>query len=762
MEGTTDAFCCTGCELAALIISDAGLQHYYAERTAFPPRPMRPDGIDWSAIGVTPDAAGRCEIRIMVEGLRCASCVWVTERVLERTPGVTAAMVSYATGRATLQWDPAQVDLATVAHRISALGYRPRPLGEEATADRSLLLRLGVAGFAAMNIMLLAATIYAGWWDGMSPRYIALFHWTTLVLATPVALWCAQPFFAGAWSGLRHGVLHMDLPIALGVAILYLQGVAATVTGRDGYLDSLAMLVLLLLAGRVMESGGRRRAAEAAAALVGSIPRTARRLRHDAASMAADAATTVSLESVTVGSLQPGDQIDTATGEEIAADGVVLAGSAQVRMALLTGEAAPVLVGPGDRVVAGTLLVEGALTTLVETVGEHTVVHRMAAELAQAQDRGVSPTSADRIAPWFTAITLLVASLTLAVWWTLRGSDIAIARTVAVLVVACPCALALSQPLAAAAGLGAAARRGLLLRSSDALLRLGRITVVGLDKTGTITTGALSVTTAADATLRIAAGLERYSAHPIATAIISEAARRRIPLPSACDVREVAGQGIQGMVDGVRYEIRSGGPGVVEVRGAQSVIGAIRLGDAARPDSGTAVGQFARLGIRTAMLTGDHADIAEQFGRDSGVEDIHARMLPAAKADWVRQQQALGDRVLFAGDGLNDGPALAAADVGIAMARSAASSVLIADGIVSTESLLPVLAGIRASRAAAQVIRSSQRRSILYNVVAVAAAAAGLVNPLVAAILMPLSSGMWIWNASRVEQRIRAEEACAP
>lgn len=711
---------------------------------------------------MAPGADGRCEMRLMVEGLRCASCVWVTERVLERTPGVVVAMVSYATGRATIRWDPAQVDLPTLARRITALGYHPRPLGVEASADRSLLLRLGVAGFAAMNIMLLAATIYAGWWDGMAPRYAALFHWATLVLATPVALWCAQPFFVGAWSGLRHRVLHMDLPIAVGIAILYLQGVAATLAGRAGYLDSLAMLVLLLLAGRVLESRGRRRAVEAAAALVGSVPRTARRLRTESPSPGSVEPRLESSETVPVQDLHPGDRIDTGTGEEIAADGTVLEGSAQVKMALVTGEGAPVLLGPGDRVVAGTVVIEGALTTLVEAVGEQSVVHRMAAELALAQDRGIAPTSADRIAPWFTAITLLVASLTLAGWWVFRGSEIAIARTVAVLVVACPCALALSQPLAAAAGLGAAARRGLLLRSSDALLRLGHVTVVGLDKTGTITTGTLSVTAASDATLRLAAGLERYSAHPIASAIIAETARRRIPLPCAQEIREVPGEGISGVIDGTRYEIRSAGPGATEVRCADAVVGTIQLGDVARTHSSRTVQQLAQLGIRAVMLTGDHADVAARFGHEAGVTDILARTLPAAKADWVRRQQAMGERVLFAGDGLNDGPALAAADVGLAMARGAASSVLIADGIISTESLAPVIAGIRAARAAQTVIHSSQRRSIIYNVLAVAAAAAGLVNPLVAAVLMPLSSGIVIWNATRVERVIQREDTCAP
>jgi Cu2+-exporting ATPase len=766
VEGPDDAFCCPGCELAARIIREAGLERYYAERTDFAPRP-EPDGGDWTRVPVTADAAGHCEARLVVDGLRCASCVWLTERILERTPGVLAATVSYATGRATLRWDPARVDLATLAGRIAALGYRPRPLGIEAAPDRDLLLRLGVAAFAAMNIMLLAATVYAGWWGNMDPRYAALFRWTTLTLATPVALWCAQPFFAGAWRGLRHGFLHMDLPIALGVAILYGHGLIATALGHDGYLDSLAMLVALLLAGRVLEARGRRRATEAASALAGSVPRTARRLRPGAPRDAEPPAPggedeAYEVEAVPVGDLRKGDWIDLGAGEEFPVDGQVVEGSGQVRMALLTGEAAPVTVGPGDRVVAGTILLDGALTVRVEAVGEETVVHRMAAQLRAAQDRAAAPTAADRIAPWFTAATLAAAALTFAGWTLAADLGVAITRTVAVLVVACPCALALSHPLAAAAGLGAAARRGLLLRSSDALLELGRADTAALDKTGTVTEGDLVVTSADDAALRIAAGLERFSTHPVARAIIAEAARRGIPLPRATEVREVPGAGIAGVVDGRSYRLRAGRPGEVWLENGNGRPAVITLGDRVRPDARSTVAALQQLGLDVVLLSGDHPEVAHRIAREAGIAEVHARTEPAAKAAWIAARQQAGRRVLFAGDGLNDGPALARADVGVAMGTGAATSLLVADGLISTASLAPVVAGIRAARAASQAIRSSQRRSIIYNVLAVGAAAAGLVNPLVAAVLMPLSSGMVIWNASRVERRVRREEGCAP
>ena len=743
VEGPEDVYCCSGCEMAAAIIKGAGLEAYYREREAFPPRPEGGGG-DWDAFPVTAGPDGMCELGLQVDGLRCASCVWVTENVLQRTQGVEAATVSYATGRARIRWDPTRRTLGEVAARIGALGYRPRILGEEGEPDRGLLVRLGVAVFAAMNIMMLSAALYAGWLGGMDPRYVALFQWISLALAAPVALWCAEPFFLGAVSGLRHGILHMDLPIALGVSVLFGQGVVVTVTGSgDTYLDSMGMLVALLLAGRVLESRGRRRAAEAATALAATAPSTARRRVGEG------------VETVPAGELRPGDLLDVASGEELAADGLVEGGEGRVKMALLTGEAEPVEVGSGSRVVAGSVLVEGFLTVRVTAVGRETVLQQMADQLRLSADRGVKPAFTDRIAPWFTGGTLGVAGATFLGWLTAAGLEKAILTSVAVLVVACPCALALARPLAAAAGLGAAARRGLLFRSGDALLAMERVDLVALDKTGTVTAGELEVVNAPDEALRVASGLERFSAHPIARALTRAAVEKRIPLPVATEVEEVAGFGIRGRVDGSRWEIRSGGPGRVLVEGDQGVGWTLTLGDRVRDDSRRVVEEIRSTGREVVLITGDVEAIARRMGEEVGIDAVLPGRNPSQKAEWIRRRRDEGRRVLFAGDGLNDGPGLAQADVGIAMGSGAASSILMADGVISLPSLRPVLTGFRAAQAARRSIRQNQVRSIVYNIGAVAVAAAGLVNPLVAAILMPLSSGMVIWGASRVDRAVR-------
>ena len=354
------------------------------------------------------------------------------------------------------------------------------------------------------------------------------------------------------------------------------------------------MLVTLLLAGRVLESGGRRRSAEAATSLAATVPMTARRV------------TPTSLEVVASADLRPGDLVDIGAGEEIPADGHVVGGAGRVQRALLTGESEPVAAAPGDEVWAGTVLTEGAMRVEVSVPSGETMVQRMADELRRAADRGVKAGAVDRIAPWFTAATLFVAAATGTVWFLVAGPGVAVTTTVAVLVVACPCALALARPLSAAAGLGAAARRGVLFRSGDAVLAAADIDIVALDKTGTVTEGSSEVVRASDGSLRIAAGLERFSRHPLASAIVREAIRRGLALPAATNVHEQPGTGIEGDIDGTRWRIRAGRPGALvleRVEGAEAW--EIEYGDRLRSGSPHAIDELESLGADVVILTGD-------------------------------------------------------------------------------------------------------------------------------------------------------------
>ncbi|MEO0605609.1 MAG: heavy metal translocating P-type ATPase, partial [Myxococcota bacterium] len=567
-------------------------------------------------------------------------------------------------------------------------------------------------------------------------------------LATPVALYAASGFFTSAWRALSRGVLHMDLPISLAVGVLYGHGVWATLNRQDGYLDTLVMLVTLLLVGRMIEARGRRSAAAAAASIAATLPTEARRMRDG------------QIETVSVDVLEVGERIEIGLGEEVPADGLVIAGKALVRQALLTGESEPVSRQAGERVVAGAEVVHGAVSVRVEQTGDATLGQRMAQEVMTSVDRGLPVTPADRIAPWFTGATLVVALLTGVLTTAFLGLDSALERTVAVLVVACPCALGLSWPIAVSHGLSALARRGLVLRDGESLLRLADVDLVALDKTGTVTGGVPRVVEADADVLTIAAGLERASHHPIATAIREAAIERGIRLPMATDLEETVGVGVQGRLDGVGYALRAGKPGTVELWRIDDGVklGSIVLSDTRRDDAPRVLRQIREdFGGETpvVLLTGDHEAVARRIAEGVGGLEVHAKLTPPEKAAFVAERQAEGRTVLFVGDGLNDGPALVRADVGLAMRGGAAASVLVADGVVVDDALAPVRWALLAGRVVRRVVRGNMTRSVVYNVVAVGFAAAGFVDPLVAAVLMPLSSLLVIAGGVSVEGRLR-------
>ena len=738
VEGCADEvlYCCSGCELAAQIVSEAGVEAWYAERESAAPRPERRP-LPSLPIEKMPD--GTASLSFRVQGIRCSSCVWLVERVLEATPGVSHVRVSYGTGRAELAFDPETVGSDTLLQRVQQLGYQPAPLGAEAPRDDSLLVRLGVSVFLAANIMLMAVSLYLGWLNALDAVPAALFRWASLLLSVPLALWAAEPFHSGAWRALKSGHLHMDLPISLAVTVLFLHGCWATFQGTEGYLDSLAMLVTLLLAGRVLDQRGRRAATQAAATLASSTPSRARAL--------------VDGQPVEMPAkeLRPGMKVILSLGEELAADGIVLQGSGMVRTAQLTGESRPLPITVGQTLLAGSSLVQGNLVLRVERAGEQTRLAQMAQGLLQANDRPQAPDVMDRIAPWFTAGTLAVAALT-AIGSALAGVPV-LPPLIAVLVVACPCALSLARPLCSAVGLGRAADNGLLARSGDALLALDGVDVVVLDKTGTLTEGTPAVTQAEDHILRLAAGVERASIHPVAHAVLAACQERGIAIPLGTALCETPGFGMDGRVDGQAVRVQQDGPGRLMVYVDEQAAGCIHLKDRLRPEAAQTLAALQALGPQVQMLTGDHGDIAQEIAAQAGISQVFARATPEQKAEHIRGLQAQNKRVLFIGDGVNDGLALAQADVAVAMSTGAGSSVMVADCVIAWPSLAPLLAGMQAARAAKQATQKNLRRSIAYNILAVSAAAFGLVNPLVAAILMPLSSGMVLLGAARVRSQ---------
>jgi len=756
--GGDAVFCCSGCEAVYHALRAAGLDDYYRLREALP-EPLEgrnvqtPELEDVERWVVRDGSRVSCELA--VSGIHCASCAWVIEETLRSDEAVKRAHVSLAHERVRLDLagdGPEQ--LQRLLTRLASVGYGARPLrpgsdpGRDDRATRMEILRLGVAAACAMNIMLFAVGLYGGDAFGMDPKLEGMFRWLSLGLALPIVGFSAWPILHRAAASLRRGMLHVDVPISLAIAVMFGTSAAATVTGRgEVWFDSLGMLVALLLGGRMVESSVRRRTGRRLSALLERREPLARRLGEDGETRTVPAET-----------LRTGDLLELRPGDVAPCDLEITSGRSDLDLAVVDGESRPVLLGPGAEVPAGARLLTGRLEARVTRDPGDSSVERVRRAVQEALERK-SPVEflADKVARIFVFAVLLVGAATLLTWLLVDPSR-ALPVTIAVLVVACPCALALARRVAFASALHGAAARGLLVRSGGALLDLSRTRTLAFDKTGTLTEerpepGEVKLAPAGrelgpDGVLRLAAAAARASLHPVAQAV-TEAARHQgiTDLPLAVDFREEAGQGLSARVEG--RQVRIGRPGAtIELDGRRA--GRLQLRDRVRPDAGPVVADLRDQGLEVALLSGDLPERAEALAEQVGIEEVHGGVRPEQKAAWIAGRSG---PVAFIGDGLNDAEALAVADVGLAMGHGVDLSLEAADGALLRRRLDPLVGGIRLGRQLRRVLVQNVSLSLLYNAAAVAAAASGLVSPLVAAVLMPLSSIAVVSNASRLARK---------
>jgi P-type Cu2+ transporter len=769
------AFCCNGCRTAWAIIHEAGLQRFYAlpeKRNAA----VTPSGLDFEEfddptfrklyVRTRPD--GLAETDLYLEGVHCASCVWLVERVPLAVPGVARAELDIARRRVTIAWDAASLSLARVARFLDQLGYRPHPFRGVAVdamrqrEDRAMLTRIGVAGALAGNAMLVALALYSGWFSGMEPAYERFFRWVSLALATPALIWPGRVFFRSAWGALRARSLHMDVPIALALAAGYLRGAVNTV--RDAgpiYFDGVAMLVFLLLVGRFLQQRAQRTATDATELLHALVPSNARVVEGDpGAELAA-----VVFRTLPVAALRPGMTIEVRDGETIPADGTIIDGASRVDLSLLTGESRPVAALAGGRTFAGTINRGARLRIRVEEAGEASRLGQlMQAVEAASRERAPVVQFADRMAGAFVATVLLLAAATAALWWG-RDASAAIDHAIALLIVTCPCALALATPLALAVAIGRAARAGILVRGGAALERLAHRGRFVLDKTGTVTEGRtrLVVWEGPDDVRPLVLALEAHATHPIA-----EGFREAWPdlvVPEAGDVRVATGAGVEGIVCGRPVRVGTpafaaggsgaAGPGVGAGGGGTSgaaltpvhvavdgrVVGRAGFGDRVRSDSAKVVRELRRMGHDVALLSGDDPVVVSAIARELALDPAAAggAATPERKLEIVRGAAAT-QSVFMVGDGINDAAAIAAATVGIGVSGGAEASLAAADVYLTRPGLGGLLPLVRGARRTLGVIRRNMAFSLVYNVAGASLAMAGLLHPLVAAVLMPASS----------------------
>ncbi len=787
IAGRERAFCCGGCRGAYRLIHEEGLDRYYAERRWTEIGPAAPAAVDPAAFqDAVREVEGGAELDLLIDGIRCASCVWLNERILARTPGVLSARVSYATHRARVRFDPARASVAALLERIGTAGYAPRPWSDTARRAagraeiRDLLIRLGTAAFLVSQLMIYQAALYAGYFQGIDRGTRRLMEWISMGLTLPVFLYSGAPFLRGAWRSLRGGALGMDALVVVGSGAALVYSAFQMMRGGEVYFDTAAMIPTLVLLGRLVEAAARSNASEAVSRLAELQPQQARRLRAGAGG--ALARTVVPLSA-----LAPGDRIEVVPGERIPVDGRVVDGASEVDESLVTGEPAPVEKAAGSAVIGGTLNRYGALVVEVSRAGQGTVLAGIVRAVEEAQARKPRLQAvADRAVAAFVPALLVVAAGTCLAWLAAGAAlDRALMTGIAVVVIACPCALGLATPIAVLVATGVAGGRGILLRGGDVLERAARVTDAVLDKTGTLTRGRPTLAAAIPldpalepaALLQLAAAAERRSEHHLAAAIREASAA----LPAAAGepdaFRAVPGRGVvaslagqevlvgnrsllaeRGLaippeVEALAAERQARGETVVMVARAGRLAGLLALSDPVRPEARAALADLRALGLEPRVLSGDAERTTAAVAQALGVPH-RASATPVDKREAVARLQGAGRRVLFAGDGLNDAPALTQADVGVAVGRGTDVTLESADAILVRSDLALIPDLVRLSRRTVTLIRQNVFWAFFYNAVAVPLAMAGVLHPIMAAAAMAASSLFVVGNSLRVRRAL--------
>ncbi len=726
-------------------------------------------------------------VELDISGMTCAACASRIERKLNKLDGVNAT-VNYATERAVvLGVSPERAPELVKA--VEAAGYGAKPVSEDDEGDgytdrvKMLRNRLIVAalisvplGDAAIALALAPSLRFVGW------------QWVLILGAIPVVFWCAWPFHKAAWRNLRHGGTSMDTLVSLGILAAFTWSVVATILqipgdsywigwgevpeGADSlYLEAAAVITTFLLAGRYVEARSKRSARGVLTAIGRLAPANVRVIRDGVEQV------------VPIGTLKVGERFVVRPGERIATDGRLVVGSSAIDTSAMTGEPVPQEVTEGDRVLAGTTNTTGALIIEAEQVGAHTQLAQLAVMAEQAQARKAAvQTLVDKVVAVFVPAVLAISLLT-GVGWLLAGGEVrsALSAAMSVLIIACPCALGLATPTALMVGVGRGGQLGILIKGPDALEASGAIDTVVLDKTGTLTTGRMTLESAwasgdSDEALALAAAVERYSEHPIARALVDAAEARGLLLPEASGVTALPGHGVTGQVS-PGAEVLLGTPELMRDRGVLvdaaeefldtaadagrtpvlvAVDGVLRGGfavaDALKDTAAPAVARLRNLGLRTVLLTGDREAAAREVANAVGADEVIAQVLPTEKAQVIERLQAEGKRVAMVGDGINDAAALATANLGMAVVSGTDVALKSADIILVRRSLAAIPDAIVLARRTLGTIRGNLVWAFGYNVAAIPLAAFGHLNPLIAGFAMSLSSIFVVTNSMRLRR----------
>ncbi|EWC42554.1 heavy metal translocating P-type ATPase [Stutzerimonas stutzeri] len=777
--GETRALCCPGCQAVAQAIVNGGLESYYQHRsdTAINPQALPQELGEEMALYDRKDVqqpfvqhqGELASTSLMIEGISCAACGWLIERHLRNLNGIAEATLNLSNHRLNVRWSDSQLPLSELLAELRRIGYAAHPYRADEAAERLAsenrrsLRQLGVAGLLWMQVMMATMATWPEFNLDLSESFFVTLRWTALLLTTPIVFYCCTDFFKGAVRDIRTRHLTMDVSVSLAIGGAYVAGIWSTITGQgELYFDAVGMFALFLLAGRYLERRARERTAAATAQLVNLLPASC--LRLDAEGHGAR---------ILLSELRLGDHVLVQPGGLIPADGTIISGQSSVDESLLTGEYLPLPRGVDDAVTAGTLNVEGPLTVEVQALGDDTRLSAIVRLLERAQaDKPKLAELADRVAQWFLLVVLAVASIVGLVWWQIDPQR-AFWIVLALLVATCPCALSLATPTALTTATGTLHKLGLLLTRGHVLEGLNHVDTVVFDKTGTLTEGRLTLTAVhtlgpldTDTCLALAAALENRSEHPIARAF------GRAPL-AAESVESVPGLGLQGSVNG--RILRIGQPNFVADGYGQSAptipgqqgqwlllgdgqgpLAWLVLDDRLRDDAPALLEACRRRGWQTLLLSGDSSPMVGQIATELGIDQAEGGMTPAAKLARLQALQAQGHRVLMLGDGVNDVPILAAADISVAMGSATDLAKTSADAVLLSNRLGSLAQAFVVARRSRRIIIENLAWASLYNGLILPFAAIGWVTPLWAALGMSISSLLVVLNALRLTRQPEA------
>ena len=775
VAGEEKRFCCKGCQGVYHLLNSEGLESFYAKRgetTLEPPREFTDDLERFDLESFNKKYIkknGRFnQIALVLEGIHCAACVWLNERVLSRTDGIIEANINFTTHKAKITWDPEKLNLSEIIHTIRSIGYNAFPYdprsGEERANKqrREYISRMVVAIFATMNIMWLALSRYVGFFSGMEEDVRQMIYLAEFVLVTPTLFYSGWIYYRGAYYGLKNRIVNMDLLVATGASAAYFYSIyAAFFAGREPYFDSVAMIITFVLVGKFYEVRSKKSAVDAIDTMIASIPQEIIVLKNGEKVQK-------SIEEVVVG-----DLVESRAGDKIIFDAKVLSGEASIDTSSITGESAAVMAAPGSDVISGSINLDGTLVLEVQKDYHSSTLYSIITLIEDAMnEKPRIERLANRISEWFSLTILSLAILTFLGWYFVTGSsfEAALITTISVVIVACPCALALATPIATLVGVSEAMKRGVLFKATRHIETIAKADVLLLDKTGTITKGRPEVVRAdirEEEHLEIIHALCGQSKHPVAKGVGRYLSKRDV-FPSRLPVegfKAVQARGISGTI-GSRSVI-GGNPAflkeagiscdivseeslfIVAVDGAVSAV--FELADPIKEDARETIDAIKAMGLEIRMLTGDHEVTAARIAQEAGIEHYTAQMLPTDKAAVVDALHAEGKAVIMVGDGINDSVALSKADIAIAMHTGADVAIDVSDVVLLDDRLRSLKIALLLGHRTYGFIKQNMAISLGYNTITIPLAVTGYIIPLVAAIAMSLSSLMVVGNSMRIK-----------